>query len=89
MYRRKLFCLRVFGSGLILGAFVLFTVIVFEDETDLKLFDQKIEVNSSSVEKVGLLDDISNATVQPNDHRSIFFLLTQASENDLISLSTV
>lgn len=86
MYRPKLFCLRVFGLVLIFGVLVL---IVLNDKTGLKLFDQKIEVNSSLEREVGLLDDISNATVKPIDHRSIFFLLTQASANDVISLTTV
>lgn len=89
MHRTKLFCLRVFGVALIFAVLVLYTVNILKDKTDLNLFGHKVKANSSAERKDGLLVDISNEDVKPNDNRSIYFLLTQAAKNDTIALTTV
>lgn len=97
---KLLFSFRVFASILVIGVLMLYTVFltVFSDNKvsfDAKsVFDIKPKFSAKfsthlSDRKDGLLDDILNATVQPDVGRSIFFLITKSTGNGVVALSTM
>lgn len=91
----KLLSFRMLCMSLIIGLLVLYTVTVFnvQSHKQIKLesenYVQFLHLNSihlSNDASSSILSDILNADVKPNDGRSIFFLVADYSDNDVITL---